>query len=104
MASLPTGSNKILEVQSGNVCVAIKAKNLHPNLTNKSITKQSSELRITGLDVSSVKVLGDEKIADSNGSVGVSSHSIHTAPIFFEQTDYEIIVKSTDGKSVSLWH
>lgn len=104
MASLPTGSNKILEVQSGNICVVIKAKNLHPNLTNKSITKQSSELRITGLDVSSVKVLGDEKIADSNGSVGVSSHSIHTAPIFFEQTDYEIIVKSTDGKSVSLWH
>ena len=42
MASLPTGSNKILEVQSGNIYVVIKAKNLHPNLTNESITKQSS--------------------------------------------------------------
>ena len=104
MASLPTGSNKILEVQSGNIHVVIKAKNLHPNLINESISKQSSALRITGFDVSSVKVLGEEKIAESNGAVGMSSHNIHTAPIFFEQTDYEIIIKSTDGKSVSLWH
>ena len=104
MASLPTGSNKILEVQSGNIYVVIKAKNLHPNLTNESISKQSSALRITGFDVSSVKVLGEEKIAEGSGAVGMSSHNIHIAPIFFEQTDYEIIVKSTDGKSVSLWH
>ena len=94
MASLPTGSNKILEVQSGNIHVVIKAKNLHPNLINESISKQSSALRITGFDVSSVKVLGEEKIAEGSGAIGMSSHNIHTAPVFFEQTDYEIIIKS----------
>ena len=104
MASLPTGSDKILEVQSGNVYVVIKSKNPHPNLTNESILQQPSELRVTRVSVNSVKIFGEEKIADSNGGIGASFYNIYTSPLFFEQTDYEIIVKSTDGKSVSLWH
>ena len=104
MGSLPTGSNKLLEIQSGNVYVVIKSKNPHPNLTNPSILQQPSELRVTGLNVSSVKIFGEEKIAVGNGAVGASFYNIHTSPLFFEQTDYEMIVRSTDGKSVSLWH
>ena len=104
MGSLPTGSDKLLEIQSGNIYVVIKSKNPHPNLTNKSILQQPSELRVTGVDVNSVKIFGEEKIAAGNGVVGASFYSIHTSPLFFEQTDYEVIVKSRDGKSVSLWH
>lgn len=104
MDSLPTGSNKLLEVQSGNIHVVIKSKNPHPNLTNQSILQQPSELRVTGVNVNSVKIFGEEKIADSNGGIGASFYNIQTSPLFFEQTDYEIIIKSTDGKSVSLWH
>ena len=104
MGSLPTGSNKLLEIQSGNIYVVIKSKNPHPNLTNPSILLQSSELRVTGVNVSSVKIFGEEKIAAGNGAVGASFYNIHTSPLFFEQTDYEIIVRSTDGKPVSLWH
>ena len=104
MGSLPTGSDKLLEIQSGNIYVVIKSKNPHPNLTNKSILQQPSELRVTGVDVNSVKIFGEEKIAADNGAVGASFYSIHTSPLFFEQTDYEVIVKSRDGKSVSLWH
>ena len=89
MALLPTGSNKLLEVQSGNIYVVIKSKNIHPNLTNESILKQPSELRITGVEVKSVKIYGEEKIADNNGGFGASFHNIHTSPLFFEQTDYE---------------
>lgn len=104
MGSLPTGSDKLLEIQSGNIYVVIKSKNPHPNLTNKSILQQPSELRVTGADVSSVRIFGEEKIAAGNGAVGASIYRIHTSPLFFEQTDYEVIVKSGDGKSVSLWH
>ena len=104
MGSLPTGSDKLLEIQSGNIYVVIKSKNPHPNLTNKSILQQPSELRVTGADVNSVRIFGEEKIAAGNGAVGASIYSIHTSPLFFEQTDYEIIIKSRDGKSVSLWH
>ena len=104
MGSLPTGSDKLLEIQSGETYVVIKSKNPHPNLTNKSILQQPSELRVTGVDVNSVKIFGEEKMAADNGAVGASFYSIHTSPLFFEQTDYEVIVKSRDGKSVSLWH
>jgi len=104
MDLLPTGSDKLLEIQSGNIYVVIKSKNPHPNLTNKSILKQPSELRVTGVNVNSVKLFGEEKIANDNGAIGASSYSISISPLFFEQTDYEIVVKSTDGKSVSLWH
>ena len=104
MDSLPTGSDKLLEVQSGNLYVVIKSKNLHPNLTNKSFLQQSSELRITGVDVRSIRILGEEKIVDDNDRIGASFFNVSASPLFFEQTDYEIIVKSTDGKSVSLWH
>ena len=104
MGSLPTGSDKLLEIQSGETYVVIKSKNPHPNLTNKSILQQPSELRVTGTDVTSVKIFGEEKIAADNGAVGASFYNIHTSPLFFEQTDYEVIVKSRDGKSVSLWH
>lgn len=104
MGSLPTGSDKLLEIQSGETYVVIKSKNSHPNLTNKSILQQPSELRVTGVDVTSVKIFGEEKIVADNGAVGASFYNIHTSPLFFEQTDYEVIVKSRDGKSVSLWH
>lgn len=104
MDSLPTGSDKLLEIQSGNIYVVIKSKNPHPSLTNKSILQQPSELRVTGADVNSVRIFGEEKIAADNGAVGASFYSIYTSPLFFEQTDYEVIVKSRDGKSVSLWH
>lgn len=104
MGSLPTGSDKLLEIQSGNTYVVIKSKNPHPNLTNQSILQQPSELRVTGVDVNSIRIFGEEKLADGNGELGASFYSISTSPLFFEQTDYEIIVRSKDGKSVSLWH
>ena len=56
------------------------------------------------MNVNSVKIFGEEKLAAGNGAVGASFYSIPTFPLFFEQTDYEIIVRSKDGKSVSAWH
>ena len=104
MDLLPTGSNKLLEIQSGNIYVVIKSKNPPPNLTNPSILQQPSELKVTGVDVNSVKIFGEEKVAIGNDVIGASSYTIRTSPLFFEQTDYEVVVKSTDGKSVTAWH
>ena len=104
MGSLPTGSDKLLEIQSGETYVVIKSKNPHPNLTNAGILRQPSELRVTGVDVHSIRIFGEEKLAAGNGAVGASFYSIPTFPLFFEQTDYEILVRSKDGKSVSAWH
>lgn len=104
MDSLPTGSDRVLEIQSGNIHVVVKSKNPHPKLTNKSILEQPSEVRVTGEDITSVRIRGAEKAAEHNGPSCASTYCIATAALFWEQTDYEIIVKSTDGKPVSLWH
>ena len=104
MDSLPTGSNKLLEITTGNIQVVIKSKKDHPSVTNKSFLQQTSELRATGTDVQSIKILGEEKALIDNNNLSASFCSIKTCPLFFEQTDYEIIVQSTDKKSVSLWH
>ena len=104
MDLLPTGSNKILEVQSGNIYVVIKSKNSNPKIINKDILKQPSNMIVTGVDIRNIRILGDEKANLDNDGVSASSFNIHTHPLFFEQTDYEIIIKSNDGKSVSVWH
>ena len=104
MASLPSGSNKILEIQSGNIDVVIKSKRPHPNTVNESFLKQSSKLRVNGRNINGIKVLGEEKTAFYNDGIAASFFNIDTYPLFFEQTDYEIVVKSKDGKAVSVWH
>ncbi len=99
-----TGSNKILEVQSESVNIVIKSKNPHPNLTNESILDQKSLVKVSGLGIQGVKIFGVEKI-ENNGLEGRALfYELKTGPLFFEQTDYEIIIQSTNGKTVSLWH
>ena len=104
MDLLPTGSNKILEIQSGNVSIVIKSKNSTPKIINTDILQQSSAVRVSGINLKSIKVLGEEKLTSDNDVFGASFSNIYTHPLFFEQTDYEIIIKSNDGKSVSVWH
>ena len=70
MGLLPTGSDKLLEIQSGNIYVVIKSKNPHPNLTNKSILQQPSELRVTGVDVNS-------KTTSSNCTKGLARRAAY---------------------------
>ena len=104
MASLPIGSNKILEIQSGNIHVVIKSKTYHPTITYDVISEANSSIRVTGLDVNSVKIYSDEKIADNGDAVSASSQSFTVYPMFFEQTDYEIVIQGEKGDNLSFWH
>ena len=104
MASLPIGSNKILEIQSGNIHVVIKSKTYHPTITYDVISEANSSIRVTGLDVNSVKIYGEEKIADNGDAVSASSQSFTVYPMFFEQTDYEIVIQGEKGDNLSFWH
>lgn len=104
MASLPTGSDKVLEIHSENVCVVIKSKKRMSDFVNKSIALQESELRVMGNAVKRIKVLGDDKYVSGENMPFAAHYTIPTCPLFFEQTDYELLVRSNDGKVVSLWH
>jgi len=104
MDLLLTGSNNVLEVLTESVNIVIKSKNLHPNLTNKSLLDQKSVVKVTGLGIKGVKIFGIEKIAEDGLESGALVYELNTFPLFFEQTDYEIIIQSTNGQAVSLWH
>lgn len=104
MASLPIGSNKILEIQSGNIRVVIKSKTQQSPITYDVTFEADSKIRVKGLNVTSIKICGEEKFADSGDAVGASSQSFTVYPMFFEQTDYEIVVQGEKGDELSFWH
>lgn len=103
MASLPTGSNKILEVHTESVSVVIKSKKSQVFISPDLILSQDSTVGITAVNLKRVKVEACEIDAVYDAS-SQASVQLNVAPLFFEQTDYEIVIQSRDGKRVAFWH
>ena len=99
MALHPIGSDKLLEIHTGSVNFVIKSKSYASPFV---VQDDASSLVISGNDVVSVRIRGQEAI--DNGSFFASSYRFNVAPMFFEQHDYEIIVQSTEKQNVSVWH
>lgn len=103
MASLPIGSNKILEVHTNSVSLVIKSKKKQAFVDESLVMSQNSSIDVTASRLERVKVDSYEVDNIYDESIN-SSVNIVVPPLFFEQTDYEIVVQSKDGKSVSCWH
>ena len=103
MALLPTGSNKILEVHTEQVSIVIKSKKSQVFIDPDAIMTQDSIVGITAVNLKRVKVesCGIDTDYESSSHADVS---VPVMPLFFEQTDYEIVIQSKDGKAVSFWH
>lgn len=102
MALLPTGSDKLLEIRTDKVNVVIKSKKKITALPASE--EQSSSLAINGYNIERVKVASqgiDELYPESKG---YTSQNLTIYPLFFEQTDYELIIKSRNNESVSFWN
>ena len=100
MGSLPTGSDKILEIRSAEVTVTLKSKNTRPPFTGTP--EKPSVLTVSGTEIEYLRILGEETVCE-DGPFAVS-YSLPVEPLFFEQTDYEIVVQSRNGQAVSVWH
>lgn len=103
MASLPTGSNKILEVHTESVSIVIKSKKSQVFIDPDVIMSQDSTVDITAINLRRVKIYPCDIDADYESS-SQSCVQFAVAPLFFEQTDYEIVIQSKDGKAVTFWH
>ena len=103
MALLPTGSNKILEVHTEQVSIVIKSKKSQVFIDPDAIMTQDSIVGITAANLKRVKVesCGIDTDYESSSHADVS---VPVMPLFFEQTDYEIVIQSKDGKAVNFWH
>lgn len=102
MALLPTGSDKLLEIRTDKVNVVIKSKKKVTALPKNE--ERSSSLVINGYNVERVKVenQGIEELYEN--AIGYTSQLLSVYPLFFEQTDYELIIKSRNNESVAFWN
>ena len=101
MASLPTGSNKILEVHTESVSIVIKSKKSQVFIDPDTIMSQDSTVDITAVNLRRVKVESCGVDADYESS-SQSCVQLAVVPLFFEQTDYEIVIQSKDGKKKNI--
>ncbi len=85
MASLPTGSDKLLEIRTAYIDLIIKCKG-KPAVCTWESGAASSSLLVSGIDIEKIGVPAQgiaEKYADHKG---IADHKIDVLPLFFEQT------------------
>ncbi len=99
MASLPTGSDKLLEIRTADVDFVIKTKGKQPG-TVIGNSVPSSSVKVFGGDIEriSIPVKGITECYTDN--CGNSIHEFAMEPLFFEQTDYVITIRSRKNKRI----
>ncbi len=99
MALLPTGSDKLIEITTEKLNVVIKSrKNWQGDISNRS-----SSLVLDGRRIKEVNLWALEDSIECE-DLNYAHYDFEIPPIFFEQTDYEIIIKSNDGSELSFWN
>ena len=99
MASLPTGSDKLLEIRTAYIDLIIKCKG-KPAVCTWESGAASSSLLVSGIDIEKIGVPAQgiaEKYADHRG---IADHKINVLPLFFEQTDYVVTIQSKNNESL----
>lgn len=104
MASLHTGSDELVYIQTGKVSVTIKGQAVHPNIQNAEYLEKDSTLKVFCDENYEISLKGDaEPVAEqviSNACLG----EYRTIPIFYEQQRYEIIIESLCDEPIAFWH
>ncbi len=99
MALLPTGSDKLLEICTEKLNVVIKSR----KSWSGDPSNRCSSLVLDGKWIKAVKVAAIEDDIDCE-ELDYAHYDFEVPPLFFEQTDYEVIIKSNDGSELSFWN
>ena len=83
MALLPTGSDKILEINTAEVNIVIKSKK---NWSGKMLD-QSSSIVIDGHDIKRINIEAAGVCEEFDDCAYSAVYNLNIAPVFFEQTD-----------------
>ena len=102
MAAQPLSPYKILELHTKDLGITIKSKT-PPLFENDTETAKISSVDITAASLKHIKL--DSCGIDKKYTVTFPSHvQFDTVPLFYENTDYEIVIQSNDGKRVCIFH
>jgi len=104
MDLLPTGSDtKIFEVKTEKVHVIMKGKKLQSPFFYQSGSKDSTII-FSGDGIQEIRLKNYNDTSVFSNSHTQYSIGFYTAPLFYEQNDYEIIIKGIDDVKVGFWH
>ena len=96
MASLPTGSDKLLEIRTANVDIVIKSKGKQiPSVIKNDV--RSSSLKVVAVDVERISVPVQGFSEEYQDHAGYAVHDLMVEPLFFEQTDYIVTIKARNN-------
>lgn len=99
MASLPTGSDKLLEIRTANVDIVIKSKGKQTASVIKNDARSSS-LKVVAVDVERISVPIQGVSEEYHDHAGYAAHDFMVEPLFFEQTDYVVTIKARNGEAL----
>ena len=99
MASLLTGSDRVLEIRTEYIDVVIKSKGKQ-NFVNGQTETGSSSLKVVARNLERVNIPLQNVVEQYTEHRGVAVHDYQIQPLFFEQTDYDITVKAKAGESL----
>ena len=100
MASLPTGSDKLLEIRTAYIDFSVKSKGRVAYRYPKRDSGASS-LRVVGTDLEQINIPVESISEKYSDHTGIAFHEITLPPLFFEQTDYAITVRSRGGQTLT---
>ena len=99
MGLLHTGSDKLLEIRTAHIDFVIKSKGKmacpYPDKDTGSST-----VKIAGIDIEQINIPEKNILEKYSVQEGVSFHEITLSPLFFEQTDYVMTIRSREGKTL----
>ena len=99
MASLPTGSDKLLEIRTANIDIVIKSKGKQTrNVIHDD--DRSSSLKVVAVDAERISVPVQGMSEEYHDHTGYAVHDIPVEPLFFEQTDYVVTIKARSNEKL----
>ena len=99
MASLPTGSDRLLEIRTEIIDVVIKSKGKQTTGVWQKETGSSS-LKVVARNLERVSIPIQSVVEQYTDHKGVSIHDYPIQPLFFEQTDYIITIQAKEGQAL----
>lgn len=104
MASLHTGSDELVYIQTDKVSVTIKGQASHPNTQGAEYSEKESFLKVFCDEVYEINLKGDAEPVSEQVIGNACLGEYRTVPIFYEQQRYEIVIESLCDYAVEFWH
>lgn len=104
MASLHTGSDELVYIQTDKVSVTIKGQASHPNNQGAEYSEKDSFLKVLCNEFYEINLKGDSELVSRQVIGTACLGEYRTVPLFYEQQRYEIVIESFGGSTVEFWH